>query len=70
VLVDIAIRALSRALLDALDDVPERCRPALVAQRTLLDDAVARRFPERQRFDALVADRQGLGMSRLPDHRQ
>jgi uncharacterized membrane protein len=54
-----------RALLDALlDDVPERRRPALLVQRTLLDDAVVRRFPEDQRADALVADRQGLGMSR------
>jgi uncharacterized membrane protein len=54
-----------RALLDALlDDVPERRRPALHAQRALLDDAVVRRFPEDQRADALVADRQGLGMSR------
>jgi uncharacterized membrane protein len=54
-----------RALLDALlDDVPERRRPALLAQRALLDDAVVRRFPEDQRADALVADRQGLGMSR------
>jgi uncharacterized membrane protein len=54
-----------RALLDALlDDVPERRRPALLAQRALLDDAVVRRFPEDQRADALVADRQGLGTSR------
>jgi uncharacterized membrane protein len=54
-----------RALLDALlADLPEPRRPALVAQRVLLDDAVARRFPEDQRHDALVADRQGLGMSR------
>jgi uncharacterized membrane protein len=54
-----------RALLDALlDDVPARCRPALLAQHALLEDAVGRRFPERQRADALVADRQGLGMSR------
>lgn len=54
-----------RALLDALlDDGPERRRPALLAQRALLDDAVVRRFPEDQRADALVADRQGLGMSR------
>ena len=54
-----------RALLDALlDDVPEHCRPALLAQRALLDDAVVRRFPDHQRADALVADRQGLGMSR------
>jgi uncharacterized membrane protein len=54
-----------RALLDALlDDVPERRRPALLAQRALLDVAVVRSFPEDQRADALVADRQGLGMSR------
>jgi uncharacterized membrane protein len=54
-----------RALLDALvADLPVRRHPALLAQRALLDDAVARRFPERQRADALVADRHGLGMSR------
>jgi uncharacterized membrane protein len=56
-----------RALLDALlTDLPERRHAALVTQRALLDDAVARRFPEGQRHDALVADRQGLGMSRRP----
>ena len=54
-----------RALLDALlADLPDERHPALVAQRVLLDDAVAQRFPEDQRHDALVADRQGLGMSR------
>ena len=53
------------ALLDGLlDGAPARRRPALLAQRALLDDAVVRRFHEDQRADALVADRQGLGMSR------
>jgi hypothetical protein len=53
------------ALLDGLlDGVPARRRPALLAQRALLDDAVVRRFHEDRRADALVADRQGLGMSR------
>ena len=52
-----------RALLDALEaTVPEPRLPALARQRQLLDDAVAARFPESQRADALVADRQGLGM--------
>jgi uncharacterized membrane protein len=56
-----------RALLDALlADLPERRHPALVAQRALLDDAVERRFPGPQRPGALVADRQGLGMSHRP----
>jgi uncharacterized membrane protein len=54
-----------RALLDALiADVPERRRPALLQQRSLLDDAVAAAIPAGQRADALVADRQGIGMSR------
>jgi uncharacterized membrane protein len=54
-----------RALLDALiADVPERRQPALLRQRSLLDDAVAAAFPPSQRADALVADRQGIGMSR------
>jgi uncharacterized membrane protein len=56
-----------RALLDdLLTDLPEQRHPALLAQRALLDDAVARRFPATQRPDALEADRQGLGMSRRP----
>ena len=57
-----------RALLDALiADVPAKRRPALVAQGTLLDDAVASAIPQNQRAAALVADRQGIGMShRLP----
>ena len=56
-----------RALLDALiADVPERRQPALLQQRSLLDDAVAAAFPPNQRADALVADRQGIGMSRRP----
>jgi uncharacterized membrane protein len=51
------------ALLDGLlDGAPARRRPALLAQRALLDDAVVRRFHEDQRADALVADRQGLGI--------
>ena len=54
-----------RALLDALiADVPERRQPALLRQRSLLDDAVAAAIPPSQRADALVADRQGIGMSR------
>jgi uncharacterized membrane protein len=54
-----------RALLDALiADVPERRRPAHLRQRSLLDDAVAAAIPPSQRADALVADRQGIGMSR------
>jgi uncharacterized membrane protein len=53
-----------RALLDALiADVPERRQPALLKQRSLLDDAVAAAIPPSQRADALVADRQGIGMS-------
>jgi uncharacterized membrane protein len=54
-----------RALLDALiADVPEKRRPALVEQATLLDDAVSSAIPQSQRADALVPDRQGIGMSR------
>jgi uncharacterized membrane protein len=54
-----------RALLDDLiADSPERRRPPLVEQRRLLDDAVSSAIPESQRADALVPDRQGIGMSR------
>jgi uncharacterized membrane protein len=54
-----------RALLDAVvADVPERRRPALARQRSLLEDAIASAIPESQRADALVADRQGIGMAR------
>ena len=54
-----------RALLLALiDDVPERRRGCLREQLALLDDAVSAGITERQRADALVPDRQGLGMGR------
>jgi uncharacterized membrane protein len=55
------VRAL---LLDLLEDVPEARRHAPREQLALLDDAVARELPESQRADALVADRQGLGLGR------
>ena len=56
-----------RALLDALiADVPEKRRPPLVQQGALLDDAVSTAIPQGQRADALVPDRQGIGMSRRP----
>ena len=56
-----------RALLDDLiADVPEKRRPALRQQATLLDDAVCSAIPQNQRADALVADRQGIGMSHHP----
>jgi uncharacterized membrane protein len=53
-----------RALLDALiADLPQKRRPPLIEQATLLDDAVAAAIPQNQRADALVPDRQGIGMS-------
>ena len=53
-----------RALFDALlADLPEHRRPALEAQSALLSDAVEHAFRQTQRADALVPDRQGLGMS-------
>jgi uncharacterized membrane protein len=56
-----------RALLDTLlTELPEKRRPPLVAQRRLLDDAVASAIPENQRADALIPDRQGIGMSHGP----
>jgi hypothetical protein len=39
-------------------------RPAVESQSHLLDDAVAPASPESQRADALVPDRQGIGMAR------
>jgi uncharacterized membrane protein len=54
-----------RALLeDLLTDLPDERRPALQEQLRLLDEAVAAQFPGSQRADALVADRQGLGLGR------
>jgi uncharacterized membrane protein len=54
-----------RALLDALiADLPEHRRPALEAQSALLADAVEHSYSQTQRADALVPDRQGIGMSR------
>ena len=59
-------RRLRALLTDLIRDVPEERRPALAAQLELLGDAVALQIPTSQRSDALVADRQGLGLS-LPD---
>lgn len=54
-----------RALLDDLiADVPEKRRPPLLQQGTLLNDAIISAIPQNQRADALVPDRQGIGMSR------
>jgi len=54
-----------RALLDDLiTDVPENRRPALQRQRDLLLDAVTTAIPQGQRADAVVPDRQGIGMAR------
>ena len=54
-----------RALLDALiADLPEKRHPPLVEQSTLLEDAVVSAIPHSQRAAALVADRQGIDMSR------
>jgi len=56
-----------RALLDDLiADLPERRRPPLVEQRSLLEDAVSAAIPQSQRAPALVPDRQGIGTSRRP----
>ncbi|MGE5210339.1 MAG: DUF2254 domain-containing protein, partial [Acidobacteriota bacterium] len=49
---------------DLIADVPSRRVPALVRQRELLVDAVTNTIAESQRADALVPDRQGLGMAR------
>ena len=54
-----------RALLDDLIAVvPESRRSALETQSNLLASAVASAIPESQRADALVPDRQGIGMAR------
>ena len=54
-----------RALLDDLiADLPEDRCAALQRQSDLLDDAIAAAIPEGQRADAIVADRQGIGMGR------
>ena len=54
-----------RALLDAqMADLPGHRRPALQAQSALLADAVEHLYRQTQRADALVPDRQGIGMSR------
>jgi len=46
--------------------VDQNGRPALRQQATLLNDAVCSAIPQNQRADALVADRQGIGMSHHP----
>ena len=45
-------------------DLTEHRRPALEAQSALLADAVEHSYTRTQRADALVPDRQGIGMSR------
>ena len=56
-----------RALLDDLTaDLPAKRRPALTTQLELLDEAMERAIPLAQRSDALVADRQGLGLAIRP----
>lgn len=59
-------RRLRALLLDLHADLPPGRRPALDRQLALLDDEVDRCFPDGQRDDALVPDRQGLGLGR-PD---
>jgi uncharacterized membrane protein len=57
-------RRMRALLLVLIDDVPERRRDCLREQLALLDDAVSLAIAEGQRADALIPDRQGLGMSR------
>ena len=54
------LRALFAAL---LADLPEHRRPALETQSALLSDAIEHSFRQTQRADALMPDRQGIGMS-------
>jgi uncharacterized membrane protein len=58
--VDRRLRALLQSLIAV---VPSRRQAALQAQLSLLDDAIDGAIPEGQRAPALVADRQGIGMS-------
>jgi uncharacterized membrane protein len=58
------VRRLRALLDDLIADLPETRRPPLAEQRRLLDDAVASAITQNQRADALVPDRQGIGMSR------
>jgi uncharacterized membrane protein len=64
------VRRLRALLDDLIADLPERRQPALVRQLGLLDDATAAAIPPSQRADALVADRQGIGMSRRSTDRR
>lgn len=57
-------RRMRALLLDLLADLPEKRRPALTAHLELLDDAVRAKIPAGQLANALVPDRQGLGLGR------
>lgn len=57
-------RRLRAMLSDLIEEVPEDRVAALQRQLGLLDDAIATQIPEAQRADALIADRQGLGLGR------
>lgn len=58
------------ALFDSLlRDLPEKRRPQIVRQRDLLHVALAAVMPSNLQAEALVSDRQGLGLaSRRPHH--
>lgn len=58
-------RRMRALLIDLIADLPPERHPALQRQLDLLDLAVDERFPDPlQRADALLADRQGLGLGR------
>jgi uncharacterized membrane protein len=58
-------RRLRALIVDLIADLPEARRPALHRQLELLDLAVEKAFPDPlARADALLADRQGLGLGR------
>ena len=57
-------RRLRAVLLDLCASVPSNRRPALETQLRLLDASVASAFAdETERAQAMIADRQGIGVS-------
>lgn len=57
-------RRVRAMLADLTADLPDQRHAALKRQAALLEDAVERAIPLEQRADALIADRQGLGLGR------
>ena len=63
-------RRLRAMLLDTLEFVPARRRPALQAQLARLDEGIEEAFAVSERPVAVIADYQGIGSRRIEGRRR